>query len=217
MKTSTEENYLKAIFAIATEKGDVNVTEISQRLELSMPTVTSMMKRLGEQGYINYKSYKPITLTAKGKKEAGLILRKHRLTEMFLVEKMGFTWDNVHPIAEEIEHVRSEDFFDRMDEMLGFPKMDPHGSPIPDRQGVITWQQYTKLTECKKEEVVTLAAVTQSSEDFLRFLTAKELSLGLQLTIISVEPFDKMITVSYGKRKAESFSSMVADKLLVTK
>ncbi len=109
----TEENYLKELFNLSSGSGEVNVNELSKRLEIKMSTVTSMMKKLAEMGLVHYESYKPLKLTENGKKEAGLIIRKHRLTEMFLVEKMGFGWEDVHEIAEQIEHIKSGDFFER--------------------------------------------------------------------------------------------------------
>ena len=127
MISLTEENYVKALFNLSNESGEVNVNELSKWLQIKMPTVTSMMKKLAEKKLVHYESYKPLRLTEKGKKEAALIIRKHRLTEMFLVEKMGFGWENVHEIAEQVEHIHSPDFFEKMDELLGFPKMDQIG------------------------------------------------------------------------------------------
>lgn len=217
MNTHTEENYLKALFYLTAERGEVNVNDLSKHLGIQMPTATSMMKKLGEKKLVQYESYKPIKLSEKGKKEASLIIRKHRLTEMFLVEKMGFGWENVHPIAEQVEHVDSPDFFDRMDEMLGFPKMDPHGSPIPDKDGKISWQKFDKLSDCKVGECAKLSAVMHSSDEFLKHLNARELQLGVVVKVISVEPFDGMMVVSYGKRKSETLSSTVCERLLVQK
>ena len=132
MFSSIEENYLKALYNLSDEEGEVSTLALSQSLEIKMPTVNSMMKKFYTKGLVYYQSYKPIRLTEKGKKEAALILRKHRLTEMYLVEKMGFSWEDVHEIAEQVEHIHSEKFFNKMDELLDYPKFDPHGSPIPD-------------------------------------------------------------------------------------
>lgn len=216
MHTPTEENYLKALFNLGNSKGEVGVNELSQHLEIKMPTVNSMMKRLAEKGLIHYETYKPIRLTGKGQKEAAIIIRKHRLTEMYLVDKMGFTWDQVHDIAEQVEHIQSPMFFSKMDELLGFPTVDPHGSPIPDSSGKVKWLEYRKLSDCKVGETVSLAAVTHSSDDFLKFLNARDLFLGISVKIKSVEEYDGSMVVSYGKRKAEPLSHVVCDKLLVT-
>ena len=118
MNSLVEENYLKALFNLSIENGQVNVNDLSQRLEIKMPTVTSMMKKLAGKGLVHYESYKPLRLTEQGKIEAALIIRKHRLTEMFLVEKMGFGWEQVHDIAEQIEHIHSDLFFAKIDELL---------------------------------------------------------------------------------------------------
>ncbi len=213
----TEENYLKALFNIANESGEVNVAELSKTLDIKMPTVTSMMKKLGKKKLVHYESYKPLRLTEKGKKAAGLIIRKHRLTEMFLVDKMKLGWEDVHDIAEQIEHLQSPVFFEKMDEMLGYPQVDPHGSPIPDKNGKIVWKEYNKLSDCQVGETVKLAAVINTSTEFLKFLNAREMRLGLKIKVRSIEPFDKSIIISYGKRQTEALSNVVCERLLVEK
>jgi DtxR family Mn-dependent transcriptional regulator len=215
MNSLAEENYLKALFNIADKAGEVNVAELSKTLGLKMPTVTSMMKKLAEKKMVHYESYKPLRLTEKGKKEAGLIIRKHRLTEMFLVEKMKMGWEDVHDIAEQIEHIQSPVFFDKMDELLDFPKLDPHGSPIPDRNGKVTSKDYKKLTDCQAGETVKLAAVINTSSAFLKFLNKRQLRLGLKMKIKAIEPFDRSITISYGKNQLEILSVIVSERLLV--
>lgn len=217
MISQTEENYLKALFGLVSIKGEASVNELSKQLDIKMPTVNSMMKRLAEKDLVIYESYKPIKLTESGKKEAALIIRKHRLTEMYLVEKMGFGWEEVHIIAEQIEHIQSPAFFAKMDELLGYPKVDPHGSPIPDRDGKIALEPYIKLSDCQKGDLVKFMAVNHSSEDLLKFLNSRELALGSELKIKSIEPFDGSITVSYAQKKAEMLSSTVCEKLLVCK
>jgi len=212
----TEENYLKALLALSVTSDEVSVNDLAKHLAIKMPTVTSMMKKLAAKRLVQYESYKPIKLTKKGRQEAAGIVRKHRLTEMFLVDKMGFGWEQVHDIAEQIEHIKSPAFFDKMDELLGFPTLDPHGSPIPDKTGKIEWKHYEKLSDCKPGDKVTLSAVLNSSSDFLKFLNSRDLKLGVNLKIDSIEPFDKTITISIGKRK-EVLSNLVCEKLLVEK
>ncbi|HEY1038690.1 MAG TPA: metal-dependent transcriptional regulator [Bacteroidia bacterium] len=215
MNSLTEENYLKALFNLAGENGEVSVNELSKHLQIKMPTVTSMMKKLADKKLVNYESYKPLKLTEKGRREAGLVIRKHRLTEMFLVDKMGFGWEQVHEIAEQIEHIHSPEFFEKMDQLLGYPKFDPHGSPIPDKTGKVEWIHYSKLSECKTGDTVKLVAVTHSSDEFLKFLNSRELKLGTRIRIKSIESFDGSTFVSYGKRTAEHLSGMVCERLLV--
>ncbi|RNI33863.1 metal-dependent transcriptional regulator [Hanamia caeni] len=215
MNSLTEENYLKALFNIANKDGEVNVADLSKSLDLKMPTVTSMVKKLAKKKLVHYESYKPLRLTEKGKREAGLIIRKHRLTEMFLVDKMKLGWEDVHDIAEQIEHLHSPVFFEKMDEMLGFPKLDPHGSPIPDREGKMAWKEYSKLSDCRPGQIVKLAAVINTSTEFLKFLTAREMRLGLKIKIKSIEPFDKSMVISYAKRPSETLSNVACERLLV--
>ena len=217
MNTYAEENYLKALFNISNENGEVTVQELSIELKIKMPSVNSMIKKLAEKKMVLYESYKPLKLSDKGKKAAGLIIRKHRLTEMYLVEKMGFGWEQVHEIAEQVEHLQSSVFFDKMDELLGFPNIDPHGSPIPDKNGKIHWLEFKKLSDCKAGDKIKLAAVTDSSEDFLKFLNGKGLHLGLIVKVISTEIYDGTVTVSYSKKINEMLSKIVAEKLLTEK
>ncbi|HXB39929.1 MAG TPA: metal-dependent transcriptional regulator, partial [Bacteroidia bacterium] len=181
------------------------------------PTVTSMMKKLAKKKLVHYESYKPLRLTERGKKEASIIIRKHRLTEMFLVQNMGFGWEDVHEIAEQVEHIHSPEFFEKMDELLGYPKIDPHGSPIPDKNGKMEWKQYSKLSECKTGDTMKLAAVIDTSVEFLKFLNSRELRLGLKVKIKSIEPFDRTMIVSYGKRLSETLSQTVCERVLVEK
>lgn len=217
MHSFTEENYLKSLFNLAADKGEVSAKELSEHLGTKMPTVNSMMKKLAEKKLVHYESYKPFRLTEKGRKEAGLIIRKHRLTEMFLVQKMGFGWEEVHEIAEQIEHLHSPLFFEKIDSILGYPKIDPHGSPIPDKNGKMEWMQYEKLSSCKVGDIVKLAAVIHSTDDFLKFLNTRELQLGQKIKIKGLEKFDGSMVISYNKKTAESLSLTVCERLFVEK
>lgn len=214
MITLTEENYLKTILVLSTEKGYVPVNVLSQELNIKMPTVNSMMKRLADKELVYFEPYKPIRLTEKGKTEAALIVRRHRLTETFLFEKMGLGWEHVHPIAEQIEHIQSALFFDKMDEMLNFPKTDPHGEPIPTKEGVFLPTSQTRLSGHKAGETVCFTAVNDSSEEFLKFLNNKNLKLGTAIKIESIELYDGSLTIAYENRH-EILSKIVADKILV--
>lgn len=215
MASQTEENYLKALFNLANSDGEINISDLAQQLEVSMPTANSMVKNLQKRGLVDYEKYKPVKLTQVGRKEAALIIRKHRLTEMFLVKKMGFGWEEVHEIAEQVEHIHSPKLFERMDEMMGHPTIDPHGSPIPDRQGRIQNLQLKSLSEAKPGQEVILSALADSSTDFLQYLNSRNLSLGTELKILSKEPFDQSMTVSYGDQVKESLSQKVCEKLLI--
>jgi len=216
MNSLVEENYLKALFHLSENgKGEVNVKDLSKHLEIKMPTVNSMMKKLAEKELVIYESYKPLRLSDKGILKASLIVRKHRLTEMFLVDKMGFGWEQVHEIAEQIEHIQSPIFFDKMDELLNFPKLDPHGSPIPDKNGKIEIINYKKLAEFKEGDKVEICAVIGSSDEFLKYLNSKNIHLNDEIEIISVEDFDGTMKVKFLKsNEIETFSNYVTSRLL---
>ena len=216
MNSLTEENYLKAIFHLLDSENQVTVNELSKFLQIKMPSVNSMMKKFADKNWVIYETYKPIKVTELGRKEAAIVVRKHRLTEMFLVEKMGFGWENVHEIAEQLEHVHSEDFFDKMDEILNFPKVDPHGEPIPDKDGIIITQNLKKLSECKINDMVILTSVTISTDDFLNYLNQRNLALGAEILIKNIEKFDGSMQIEFSDR-TEVLSKMVCEKLLVKK
>jgi len=215
MATQTKENYLKAIYFLHLKDKDVSLTDLGKSMGVSKPTVNNMVKKLSENGWINYKKYKPIRLSKKGLKEAALIIRKHRLTEMFLVQIMGFGWEEVHEIAEEMEHLKSEVFFDRMDAILGQPTVDPHGSPIPDKNGVIRDKKYLNMADLKVGTKARLCAIGDSSVDLLNLLNEKEIKLGTTFQIKKVETFDRTMIVDYGKYKNISLSNEVCKRFLV--
>lgn len=215
MISLTEENYLKALFLLSQNKEDVSINELSKHLKIKMPTANSMIKRLAEKKYVQYESYKPLKLTSKGKKEAALILRKHRLTEMFLVQVLGLGWEEVHHIAEQIEHIQSVTFFDKMDLLLGHPNFDPHGSPIPDKDGKLPSINYLALSDCHINQTVVLAAVLDSSEDFLRYLNSKFIKLGNSIAIKHIEDYDGTMTIIMDNQTTLTLSKTVSKKLLV--
>lgn len=216
MISTTEENYLKAFFHLMDDNDTITVNELSKFLNVKMPSVNNMMKKFADKKWVIYESYKPLKITASGKKEAALIVRKHRLTEMFLVEKMNFGWENVHEIAEQLEHIHSDEFFDKMDEILNYPKLDPHGEPIPDREGNIIAQDLKKLSSCSEGDKVVFSSVTLSDDDFLSFLNAKNLELEKTIEVLEIEKFDKSMTVLVDGKK-EILSNVVTEKLLVKK
>lgn len=213
-KSYTKENYLKALYHLALEKGEVNINELAQHLKLKMPSVTNMVQKLADEKLLKYEKYKPVRLTDKGRKEAGLIIRKHRLTEMFLVEKMQFGWEEVHDIAEQIEHIESAPFFKKMDMMLGYPSTDPHGSPIPDLQGKVRIVNRASLAEITEGKTVRLAALAQSGDAFLKFLNSKKISLGTTIKVLKKEAFDGTMQVLIDKEET-LLSDIVCRQLLV--
>lgn len=216
MISLAEENYLKKLLTLSKETGEVSVNELSLELNIKMPTVNGMMKKLSEKGLVYFERYKPIKLTDDGRKAAAVVLRKHRLTETFLFEKMGMGWEQVHPIAEQIEHIQSPLFFEKMDELLNYPKIDPHGEPIPTDDGQIMEMGYLRLSNQKIGETIVFSAVNDSSEEFLQFLNKRDLRLGVKIKIIGIEPYDGSLTISYNNKK-EVLSKIVCDKILTTK
>ncbi len=216
MATNVKENYLKAIFYLDREDPNISLSDLSKEMGVSIPTVNSMVKRLQEEKWVVYQKYKPLKLTSKGRKTAALIIRKHRLTEMFLEKFMGFGWEEVHDIAEEIEHVRIDKFFDRMDELLGFPAMDPHGSPIPDKDGNIKPRNFSLLSDIEAGSVVRICALKDSSQEFLHYLNRQQIKLGTVIEVLRIEEFDKSVQVQLKEHSNPLIlSANVSNRLLV--
>jgi DtxR family Mn-dependent transcriptional regulator len=212
MYSLVEENYLKALYNISHDKGSVSVNDLSVDLGLKMPTVNSMVKKMAEKGLVVYEKYKPLNLTPTGKKAAGLIVRKHRLTEMYLVDVMGFGWEQVHEIAEQIEHIQSPLFFDRMEQILGFPTVDPHGSPIPDKNGDMPLNQFVALQHFKLGDFFKLKSVVNGSKEFLEYLNEKSIILDTVFEIVKIEKFDQSMQVQYNNQ-IQVLSPMVTANL----
>ena len=216
MKTTlTEENYLKAIFHLCDDSNRVTIKDLSICLGVKMPSVNNMMKKFADKNWVVYETYKPLQVTSSGKKEAALVVRKHRLTEMFLVHKMNFGWENVHKIAEQLEHVHSPEFFNTMDELRDYPKFDPHGEPIPDKDGNIILEDLKKLSDCEVGETVVFKSVTISDDDFLTYLNDRQLELGNRITIEKIEKFDHSMKVLINGKRTEILSDRVCNQLLV--
>ena len=214
--TPTVENYLKALLSLSRDRDAVTVSDLSAELGVSKPSANSMIKRLHERGLLEYERYRPLRLTEKGRRQAALVVRKHRLTEMFLVQKMGFGWEEVHPIAEQIEHIDSPAFFQRMDDLLGSPNFDPHGSPIPDPQGNMANRVGDRLSDGTAGTAVVLTGLEASDAGFLNYLNGKDLSLGTPLLIEAVEAYDGSVTISY-RGRTTTLPKSTAEKLLVVK
>lgn len=215
MSSIVKENYLKALYFLHENGEDITVTKLGAVMQVSKPTVNDMVKKMQAIGYVHYERYKPLKLTEDGRVAAALVIRKHRLAEMFLCEIMGFGWEEVHDIAEELEHIKSSNFFDRMDEIMGFPTVDPHGSPIPDRFGTFIKPDYVALSSLKEGQVGILRALRNSSSEFLSFLNKKNLKLGTHITLDSLEKFDGSATVSYLDFKKVALSHRITQNLLV--
>ncbi|NNC70852.1 MAG: metal-dependent transcriptional regulator [Flavobacteriaceae bacterium] len=215
MFTLAEENYLKAIYHLeSTSKTGISTNAIANKLDTKASSVTDMVKKLSDKELVVYKKYRGVHLTRSGKKIASNIIRKHRLWEVFLVKKLNFSWDEVHDVAEQLEHIKSQKLIDELDAFLGFPKSDPHGDPIPDKDGHITLRKKVKLSTLKPKEESILLSVKDSSDDFLRYLDKKEIAIGNTIKILAIEPFDKSMQVMVNKTEL-SITNEVAENLLV--
>ena len=194
--TISEENYLKVIYHLShlSPKG-VNTNAIAAMLETKASSVTDMLKKLSEKDWINYQKYQGVSLTDKGKLNAKIIVRKHRLWEVFLVEKLGFAWDEVHEVAEELEHIKSEKLINQLDHFLNFPSFDPHGDPIPNAKGELPNINKQLLSEIEVGKTITCVGVKDSSVDFLQYLNKQHISLGTKIKIIDIEFFDRTFKI----------------------
>ena len=215
MASQTKEDYLKALYSLSLDGKGVKTTDLAKEMGVSTPTISDMVKKLDAKGWLQYERYKPLRLTDQGSLYASQIIRRHRLSEMFLTEVMGFGWEEVHDIAEEIEHLSSVKFFNRMDELLGFPHEDPHGSPIPDENGLIQKRDYRLLSELGAGARVRVKAIKDSSQEFLSYLTSKGISLQTELTVNQIEGFDQSFSVDFNEYSNHMLSQKVCERLLV--
>lgn len=196
MITLTEENYIKAIYHLGKYGKDmVNTNAIADALNTKASSVTDMVKKLSEKDYLNYKKYQGVLLTEKGKYVAVNIVRKHRLWEVFLVDKLNFTWDEVHEVAEHLEHIKSEKLINELDAFLEFPTHDPHGDPIPDKDG--NFKNIEKITLFQSIVGVTYkcVGVKDTSTNFLKYLDSNNIGLGTSIEVIHKEPFDNSVKI----------------------
>ena len=185
--SSTVENYLKAIFKAQAVQGDekrlVPMGQVAASLEVVPGTATTMVKALAESGLVHYEPYAGVRLTGAGNRLAALVLRRHRLMELFLVKVVGMSWAEVHDEAERLEHAASDQLIDRIDAMLGRPSTDPHGDPIPDSEGTVVTREYETLLTCPVDTPVVLARVTDQDAEFLRFLEGSDLTPGQSIRV----------------------------------
>lgn len=214
-----EENYLKAIYHLMQEsEGSVSTNAIADSMQTRAASVTDMLKKLSAKKLIDYRKYYGVSMTDSGQRAALEIIRKHRLWETFLVEKLNFAWDQVHEVAEQLEHIQSPLLIQRIDALLGYPTHDPHGDPIPSEQGKIAEQPQILLSELKSGTPANIVAVNDSSPDFLRYLDRIGISIGSQVQILEKLPFDGSIELSVDKDNSGKFiSKEVSDNLWVTK
>ena len=214
--SSTEENYIKAIFHLS-EDGDENIStnDIARTVNAKAASVTDMLKKLKEKKIITYEKYQGVRLTKEGEKIAKSIVRKHRLWEVFLVDKLGYSWDKIHDIAEQLEHIRSEEMIDRLDKFLGYPKLDPHGDPIPDASLNIKSQKQTLLSKFKKGEKGKVVGVKDSSSQLLRYLDTAGIQLGSLIEVKDVIEFDGSMVIQIDKKGKITISRLAAQNISI--
>ena len=218
MNSQTEENYLKAIFKIAENtNGKVSTNAIAEKLNTKASSVTDMIKKLAEKQLVMYEKYQGVKLTEDGEKIAIQIIRKHRLWEYFLVNTLDFKWDEVHEIAEELEHINSDALIDKLDKFLSFPQYDPHGDPIPNKEGFFNRHQSLPLSTFQINDKVLITGVIDHSPAFLQYLAAINLALGTYLEIKEIADFDKSFTILLNNEKQVFLSYQVTKNLLVVK
>jgi DtxR family Mn-dependent transcriptional regulator len=214
MNTFTEENYLKAIYHLSLPSGCASTNQIAAALNTKAASVTDMLKKLADKELINYTKYQGVTLTAPGEKIAISIIRKHRLWEYFLVEKLNFKWDEVHDVAEELEHISSKELVDRLDDFMGNPKYDPHGDPIPDSNGLFKSHELKPVSALLINENGIISGVRDHSTAFLQYLEKMQLTIGKKIKITEINDYDHSLTLQVEDNKIH-ISREVANNLLI--
>jgi DtxR family transcriptional regulator, Mn-dependent transcriptional regulator len=217
MNTYTEENYLKAIFKYSNRtKEGVSTNVIADELNTKASSVTDMIKKLSDKKLVIYKKYKGVTLTNTGRDVAVSVIRKHRLWEVFLVDKLDFKWDEVHDIAEQLEHIHSPELVKRLDTFLEHPKYDPHGDPIPDKEGNLQHHKDITLSDLAKGEKGVIVGVKEHSTSYLKYLESINLVLGTEIKVTEIVDFDHSMSISIGK-KTVNISHQASKNLIIKK
>ncbi|MBL7923598.1 MAG: metal-dependent transcriptional regulator [Bacteroidia bacterium] len=216
MTTTTEENYLKAIYHLSSRhQKSVLTSEIAGSLSTTSASVTDMLKKLSDKNLVEYERYKGVRITRKGEKVALSIIRRHRLWEVFLTDVLKFKWDEVHDMAEELEHVSSDELVKRLDSYLGYPKFDPHGDPIPDTNGKVPANGQQLLSEMTSTGTYVISGVNDHSPAFLQFLEKKGLVPGTVFSIMEIDGFDHSMHIEFQNRKSTYISKEVSRNILI--
>ncbi|WP_299833383.1 metal-dependent transcriptional regulator [uncultured Tenacibaculum sp.] len=217
MFSQSEENYIKTVYHLSIGfDGGISTNAIAKALETKASSVTDMIKKLSEKEVVIYKKYQGVTLTDFGKKVAASIIRKHRLWEVFLVDKLNFSWDEVHEVAEQLEHIKSPKLISELDAFLGYPKQDPHGDPIPDAEGNIHQINKKLLSLLSVGEEGVCVGVDDTSSEFLKFLDKQGIGLGNRIKIVEIEPFDGSFVIEVNE-KVLTISNKIASNLYIQK
>jgi len=217
MVSQAEENYLKALFHLTNEiqdKTEAGTNELADALDVTPATTNNMLKKLKEKKLVTYEKYGKITLTKEGRSLAVEIVRKHRLWETFLYEKLNFTWDEVHEVAEQLEHIKSAKLVEQLEKFLDYPEIDPHGDPIPNDEGEIKFIRRKTLAEIEVGKICKLIAVKDNSSPFLQYVVKLGLGLSSEIKIISRQEFDGTMEIEVDKTRS-TISKKVAQNLFV--
>lgn len=211
-----EENYLKAIYHLSSSgQKQVNTNAIADRLETKPASVSDMIQKLSEKGLITYVKYQGVNITEEGKQKALSVIRKHRLWEVFLVSKLNFHWDEVHEIAEQLEHIRSSLLISKLDEFLGHPKFDPHGDPIPNEDGIISTKPRVILSDLSQGTISQLVSMIDTGTAFLNYLDKIDMKIGTKIKILDTIEFDGSMEIEVDYNKSITISKQAAKNLLV--
>lgn len=215
MLSQAEENYLKEIYALGEETQKlVSTNSIAKKMKTKASSATDMLQKLANKGLVDYTKYKGARLSKKGETRAMVIVRKHRLWETFLVDKLGFSWDEVHDIAEQLEHIQSKTLTNRLDAFLEYPSHDPHGHPIPNTNGKIVASESIILAELKVDEEGIVVGVKDASDSFLKYLNKINITIGDTIKIVEIEPFDNSVTIDNNTQQI-TISGNVAKNLYI--
>ena len=215
MFSITEENYLKAIFSLESNSGTViSTNHIAKKLETKASSVTDMIKKLALKNLLVYTKYKGVSLSSQGRKIATSIVRKHRLWETFLVDKLGFNWDEVHDIAEQLEHIQSDKLILKLDSYLEYPQSDPHGDPIPDKDGLIRKENRILLSDAKKGKEYKIIGIKDSSDSFLQYLDSLKINIQTKIKIVEKMTYDNSILLEINS-VSNTLSAKVCSNLFV--
>ena len=218
MLTTSEENYLKTIYNLSESgKNQVSTNSVSKFLKTKPSSVTDMIKKLSAKKLLYHKKYKGTNISSNGKKLAIQIIRKHRLWEVFLFEKLDFKWDEVHKIAEELEHITNEKLIDKLDKYLKYPKIDPHGDPIPNKDGKIDIKPKIKLSNLLINNKCNVSKVNDENGNLLEYLNKIKIHIGSKIKVLDIIEFDKSIEIEIDSKNKVFISNRVAENILVTK
>jgi DtxR family Mn-dependent transcriptional regulator len=212
--STSEENYLKTIFHLQTKEDNVSTNELAEKLQAKPASITDMMKKLKTRKLVNYQPYQGFRLTPEGKKVALSIIRRHRLWEYFLAEKLKFNWDEVHEIAEQMEHVSSKKLIDKLDEYLGYPKFDPHGDPIPDTNGKMETGKQVNLSELPVEKPAKVCFIANQTELLMEHLDEKRINIGASIVVQRKFSYDDSLEIKLDN-KLLTISGQLAKNIFV--